>query len=277
MARNWKESGHSLREGVPGPTKKNADGHTVEETGPGRFRRGRLAVPVEPDDAGSSRATAAHSSHGCIAISRQRNGKHSRLTAGADTLGDFAGELKCGVDLSREGMVRRDFFTVKLDTDSAEQAFQSQLENPLRTAAHALAAVAGIVRRKNHPGSKHDAAAILKPAYMIAVIASAVLSGAASIATNIAPARHRLLRTARGQGTLLLALAPWSTSSSHSRSQTPSFWAGPHFGKQMRAPAPTRGNLRSRLRLECSAFRCKSHGKSPEGIIRGMFSGANRT
>src|SRR5260370_31719808 len=99
-------------------------------------------------------------------------------------------------------MVRRDFFTVKLDTDSAEQAFQSQLENPLRTAAHALAAVAGIVRRKNHPGSKHDTSAMLKPAYMIAVIACAVLSWAASIATNIPPAMHRFLPTARGQETL---------------------------------------------------------------------------
>jgi len=93
-------------------------------------------------------------------------------------------------------MVRCHFLSVKLDTDPAEQAFQSRFENPLRTVAHALPAVAGIVRRKNHPGSKHDAAATLKPAYMIAVIAVTVLppAGAASIATNTVPARHRLLR-----------------------------------------------------------------------------------
>src|ERR1700724_382960 len=129
---------------MPSPSDQNADGHAVEEPGPGGFWRGRLAVAVEPDDRGIFRATTAHSSNRSIAISRQHDGENPSFPAGADTLRDLAAELKRGTDLSRIRIFRRDLFTVELDTHPAEQGFQSGLKNPLRAATHAPPAVAGV-------------------------------------------------------------------------------------------------------------------------------------
>ena len=64
IARHRLEAGHGVREPLPALSGQRADAHAVEKTGHRRFRRGRLAMRVEPDDGGVAAAAAADSGQG---------------------------------------------------------------------------------------------------------------------------------------------------------------------------------------------------------------------